>query len=44
MSEYMDKHTISRLLGAPPGYVDYNKKDRVRQAMREKVSQLFSYS
>jgi ATP-dependent Clp protease ATP-binding subunit ClpA len=25
MSEYMEKHTVSRLVGAPPGYVGYGK-------------------
>jgi len=36
MSEYMDKHTVSRLLGAPPGYVGYDEGGQLTDAVRRK--------
>lgn len=36
MSEYMDKHTVSRLLGAPPGYVGYDEGGQLTDAIRRK--------
>lgn len=36
MSEYMEKHTISRLLGAPPGYVGYDEGGQLTDAVRRK--------
>ncbi|ETJ38873.1 ATPase AAA-2 protein, partial [human gut metagenome] len=32
MSEYMEKHTVSRLVGAPPGYVGYEEGGQLRDA------------
>ncbi len=34
MSEYMEKHTVSRLLGAPPGYVGYEEGGQLTEAIR----------
>lgn len=36
MSEYMEKHSISRLLGAPPGYVGYDEGGQLSEAVRRK--------
>ncbi len=36
MSEYMEKHTVSRLIGAPPGYVGYNEGGQLTEAVRRK--------
>ncbi len=36
MSEYMEKHSISRLLGAPPGYVGYEAGGQLTEAIRRK--------
>lgn len=36
MSEYMEKHTVSRLLGAPPGYVGYADGGQLTEAIRRK--------
>jgi ATP-dependent Clp protease ATP-binding subunit ClpC len=36
MSEYMEKHTVSRLLGAPPGYVGYEEGGQLTDAVRRK--------
>ncbi|MFA4858263.1 MAG: AAA family ATPase [Candidatus Margulisiibacteriota bacterium] len=36
MSEYMEKHTVSRLIGAPPGYVGYEEGGRLTEAVRRK--------
>lgn len=36
MSEYMEKHTISRLLGAPPGYVGYDEGGQLTDAVRRR--------
>jgi ATP-dependent Clp protease ATP-binding subunit ClpB len=34
MSEYMERHTVSRLIGAPPGYVGYNEGGQLTEAVR----------
>jgi len=34
MSEYMDKHTVSRLIGAPPGYVGFDQGGQLTEAVR----------
>ncbi len=36
MSEYMEKHTVSRLIGAPPGYVGYDEGGQLTEAVRRK--------
>jgi ATP-dependent Clp protease ATP-binding subunit ClpB len=36
MSEYMEKHSVSRLLGAPPGYVGYEEGGQLTEAVRRK--------
>lgn len=36
MSEYMEKHTVSRLVGAPPGYVGYEEGGQLTDAVRRK--------
>ncbi|MGQ9858504.1 MAG: ATP-dependent chaperone ClpB [Thermodesulfobacteriota bacterium] len=36
MSEYMEKHTVSRLIGAPPGYVGYEEGGQLTEAIRRK--------
>lgn len=35
MSEYMEKHSVSRLIGAPPGYVGYNEGGQLTEAVRK---------
>jgi len=37
MSEYMEKHTVSRLIGAPPGYVGYDEGGQLTEAVRRKA-------
>ena len=34
MSEYMEKHSVSRLIGAPPGYVGYDEGGQLTEAVR----------
>ncbi len=36
MSEYMERHTVSRLLGAPPGYIGYEEGGQLTEAVRRK--------
>ncbi|WP_134699823.1 ATP-dependent chaperone ClpB [Ammoniphilus sp. YIM 78166] len=36
MSEYMEKHTVSRLIGAPPGYIGYEEGGQLTEAVRRK--------
>ncbi len=36
MSEYQEKHTVSRLIGAPPGYVGYEESGQLTEAIRRK--------
>ena len=36
MSEYMEKHTVSRLFGAPPGYIGYEEGGQLTEAVRRK--------
>jgi ATP-dependent Clp protease ATP-binding subunit ClpB len=36
MSEYMEKHSVSRLIGAPPGYVGYDEGGQLSEAIRRK--------
>jgi ATP-dependent Clp protease ATP-binding subunit ClpB len=36
MSEYMEKHTVSRLIGAPPGYVGYDEGGQLSEAVRRR--------
>jgi len=37
MSEYMEKHSVSRLIGAPPGYVGYDEGGQLTEAVRRKA-------
>src|SRR5437773_1092777 len=37
MSEYMEKHTVARLIGAPPGYVGYEEGGQLSEAVRRKA-------
>jgi ATP-dependent Clp protease ATP-binding subunit ClpB len=37
MSEYMEKHAVSRLIGAPPGYVGYEEGGRLTEAVRRRA-------
>ena len=34
MSEYMEKHSVARLIGAPPGYVGYDEGGQLTEAVR----------
>ena len=34
MSEYMEKHTVSRLVGSPPGYVGFDEGGQLTEAVR----------
>ncbi len=36
MSEFMEKHTVSRLVGAPPGYVGYEEGGQLTEAVRRR--------
>ena len=36
MSEYMEKHTVSRLVGSPPGYVGFDEGGQLTEAVRRK--------
>ena len=36
MSEYMEKHAVSRLVGSPPGYVGYDEGGQLTEAVRRK--------
>src|SRR5438552_7832189 len=36
MSEYQEKHTVSRLIGAPPGYVGYDEAGQLTEAIRRR--------
>ncbi len=36
MSEYQEKHTVSRLIGAPPGYVGYDERPQLTEAIRRR--------
>ena len=37
MSEYMEKHTVSRLIGAPPGYIGYDEGGQLTEAVRRRA-------
>jgi len=36
MSEYQEKHTVSRMVGAPPGYVGYDEAGQLTEAIRRR--------
>merc|ERR1712153_166814 len=36
MSEYMEKHTVAKLIGSPPGYVGYSEGGQLTEAVRSK--------
>ena len=36
MSEYMEKHTVARLIGAPPGYIGYEEGGQLTEAVRRR--------
>ena len=40
MSEYMEKHSVSRLIGAPPGYVGYEEGGALTEAVRRRPYQV----
>lgn len=39
MSEFMEKHTVSRLIGSPPGYVGYDEAGQLTEKVRRKPIQ-----
>src|ERR687897_411974 len=43
MSEYMEKHTVSRLVGSPPGYVGYDEGGQLTEAVRRKPFSVVLY-
>lgn len=43
MSEYMEKHAVSRLIGAPPGYVGYEQGGALTEAMRRRPYQVILF-
>jgi len=43
MSEYMEKHTVSKLIGAPPGYVGYNDGGTLTEAIRRRPYSLILF-
>ena len=40
MSEYMEKHAVARLIGAPPGYVGYEEGGALTEAVRQRPYQI----
>ena len=40
MSEYMERHAVSRLVGAPPGYVGYEEGGMLTEAVRRRPYQI----
>jgi ATP-dependent Clp protease ATP-binding subunit ClpC len=36
MSEFMERHTVSKLIGSPPGYVGYNEGGQLTEAVRRR--------
>src|SRR4029078_511002 len=36
MSEYMEKHTVSKLIGSPPGYIGYDEGGQLKEALRRR--------
>ncbi len=43
MSEYMEKHTVSRMIGAPPGYVGYEQGGQLTEAVRRRPYQVILF-
>ena len=43
MSEYMEKHTVSRLIGAPPGYIGYEEGGTLTEAIRRRPYQVILF-
>ena len=43
MSEYMERHTVSRLIGAPPGYVGYDQGGLLTEAVTKQPHSLFCW-
>ncbi len=43
MSEYMEKHSVARLIGAPPGYVGYEEGGRLTEAVRRRPYQVILF-
>ena len=43
MSEYQEKHTVSRLIGAPPGYIGYDEGGQLTEAVRRKPYQVILF-
>ncbi len=43
MGEYMEKHTVARLLGAPPGYVGYDEGGQLTEAVRRRPSSVILF-
>lgn len=41
MSEYMEKHAVSKLIGSPPGYVGYNEGGQLTEKVRRNLILLF---
>ena len=42
MSEYMEKHAVSRLIGVPPGYVGYEEGGQLTEAVRRRPTRMSS--
>ncbi|CDJ50072.1 Heat shock protein 101, related [Eimeria brunetti] len=43
MSEYMERHSVSRLIGAPPGYIGYEQGGQLTDAVRKKPYSLIVF-
>ena len=43
MSEYMEKHSVARLIGAPPGYVGYEEGGALTEAVRRRPYQVILF-
>ena len=44
MSEYMEKHNVSRLIGAPPGYIGYEEGGQLTEKIRRRPYWSFSWT
>ena len=44
MSEYMEKHSVSRMIGAPPGYIGHESGGQLTEAVRRRPYSVVSYA
>ena len=44
MSEFMERHEVSKLIGAPPGYVGYEEGGKLTEAVRRRLTQSYFWT